>query len=342
MVLPVVRKAAVLDILVLVLLMQIFLPAAPSQAGLRKTKIGDIMPEFSLPDSNGVSFTYKHGGNKVLAIALMPTTPGQFQRIATEIEQAVADLQKKAEEIDLVGVLSGQAGKEALASGKLPATKAFRVLLDEKYELWGKLGVIAVPTVLVVGKDDKILWIKAGYDYNFVPVARVYLNQALGVAQEATAEDAAKFKTVANYTLAARAERHLQMAKMFEEKGRIDSAVAETQKAIELDPNSVETVLELGALLCRAGRSKEALDVAEKLDVTKGPVGAERLLIAGWAKRQLGNLEAAEKDLLEATRMDMRSGRGFFELGRVYQAKGEKDKALEAYYHALTLVFGER
>jgi len=341
MLLPV-RNAAVLEILVLVFLMQVLLPTAPSQAGLRKIKVGDIMPEFSLPDSNGVTFTYKHGRNRVLAVAFLPTSESQFQRMATEIEQAVADLQEKTKTLDFVGILSGPAGKEALESGKLVSKKAFRVLLDDEYGLWGKLGVIAVPTVLIVGKDDKILWIKPGYDYNFVPVARVYLNQALGIAQETTAEDAAKIKTVANYTVAARAERHLQMAKMFEKKGRIDSAIAETQKAIELDPNSVETVLELGALLCRAGRSKEALNVTDKLNVTKGPVGARRLLISGWAKRQLGNLEAAEKDLLDATRIDMRSGRGFFELGRVYQAGGDKDKAMEAYYHALTLVFGEQ
>ncbi|MFH1717301.1 MAG: tetratricopeptide repeat protein [Planctomycetota bacterium] len=341
MVLPV-RKAAILKILILVFLMQVLLPAAPSPAGLRKTKIGDVMPEFSLPDSNGVPFTYKHGRNRVLAVAFMPTNSSQFQRMATEIEQAVADLQEKARTLDLVGVLSGPVGKEALESDKLASKQVLRILLDNEYGLWGRLGVIAVPTVLIVGKDDKILWIKAGYDYNFVPVARVYLNKAFGIAQETTAEDAAKIKTVANYTVAARAERHLQMAKMFEDKGQIDSAIAETQKAIELDPNSVETVLELGALLCKAGRSKEALNVTDKLNVTKGPVGARRLLISGWAKRQLGNLEAAEKDLLDATRIDMRSGRGFFELGRVYQARGDKDKAMSAYYHALTLVFGEQ
>jgi len=337
-----VRKMIVLRTIFIVSLVQLLLPATSSLAGLRKSKVGDMMPEFSLPDSNDVPFTYKHGRDRVLAVVFMPPGASQYQRMATEIDQVVAELREKAKMFDFVCVLNGQAGKEALGSGKLVSKKAFLILLDEEYGLWSKLGVIAVPTVVFVGRDDKILWIKAGYDYNFVPVARVYLNKALGISQDTTAEDAAKIKTVENYTVAARAERHLQMAKMFEEKGRIDSAIAETQKAIDLDPNSVETVLELGALLCRAGRSKEALNVTDKLNVTKGPMGAKRLLISGWAKRQMGNLEAAEKDLLDATRIDMRSGRGFFELGRVYQARGEKDKAMEAYYHALTLVYGER
>lgn len=336
------QKGTVLRTILIVFLVQLLLPSSFSLAGLRKSKLGDIMPEFSIPDSNGVTFTYKHGQERVLAVAFMPPGENQFQRIAAEIEQVITEFQDKAEMFDFVGVLSGPGRKEALESDKLVSKKAFRILLDEEFGLWGKLGVIAVPTVVFVGKDDKILWIKAGYGYNFVPVARVYLNKALGIEQDTSAEDAAKIKTVENYTVTARAERHLQMAKMFEEKGRIDSAIAETQKAIDLDPNSVETVLELGGLLCRAGRSKEALDVTDKLNVTKGPMGAKRLLISGWAKRQMGNLEAAEKDLLEATRVDMRSGRGYFELGRVYQARGEKDKAIEAYYHALTLVYGEQ
>ncbi len=337
-----VRQGIVLRYIFIIFLVQLLLPATSTLAGLRKSKIGDTMPEFSLPDSNGVTFTYKHDRDRVLAVIFMPPGESQFQRIATEIEQVITEFQEKAKMFDFVGVLSGPAGKEALESGKLISKKAFRILLDDEFGLWGKLGIIAVPTVVFVGKDDKILWIKAGYDYNFVPVARVYLNKALGIAQDTTAEDAAKIKTVENYTVAARAERHLQMAKLFEEKGQIDSAILETQKAIDLDPNSVETVLELGTLLCRAGRSKEALSVTEKLNVTKGPMGAKRLLISGWAKRQMGKLEAAEKDLLDATKIDMRSGRGFFELGRVYQARGEKDKALEAYYHALTLVYGEQ
>ena len=37
-----------------------------------------------------------------------------------------------------------------------------RLLVDSKYQLWGKLGVIAMPTVVVCGKDDVVFWVKAG------------------------------------------------------------------------------------------------------------------------------------------------------------------------------------
>ena len=63
------------------------------------------------------------------------------------------------------------------------------------------------------------------------------------------------------------------------------------------------------------------------------------LLITGWANRQMGNFEESEKLLLKAIRLNSKSGRAFFELGQVYQAKGEVEKAMLTYYQALTLVF---
>ena len=132
------------------------------------------------------------------------------------------------------------------------------------------------------------------------------------------------------------------MAKMLQEKGRIESAVNEVRKAKELDPNSIEVALELGELFSKVVKNEAALNVIKQIRVTKRADKARLLRISGWAKRQMGDFETAEKDLLEATKLDAKSCRGFFELGQVYQAKGDKDKAIAAYYRALTLVFGGR
>ncbi len=216
------------------------------------------------------------------------------------------------------------------------------VVADIEYKLWGKFGIIATPTVIISDTNDTVLWVEAGHSYDFAPVIRARLNQALGIAQEIDPNDASRVKTVTNATVAARIKRHLQMAKMLQAKGRIESAINEVRKAKELDPNSVEVALELGELFCRVGKNEAALKIVERMRATKRLDKARLLLISGWAKRQMGDLETAEKYLLEATRLDAKSARGFFELGQVYQAKGEKDKAIAAYYRALTLVFGGR
>ena len=131
------------------------------------------------------------------------------------------------------------------------------------------------------------------------------------------------------------------MAKMLEQKGRLESAIVEIQKAIEMDPGSAEATLELGELFCRAGRNKAALDITESLRVTSRLDKSRLLLISGWAKRQMGELDAAEKLLLEATTLDPKSTRALFELGKIYQSRQEIDKAMKSYHKALTVIFNE-
>jgi Flp pilus assembly protein TadD len=83
------------------------------------------------------------------------------------------------------------------------------------------------------------------------------------------------------------------------------------------------------------------LEVTESLKVTKQIDKSRLLLIEGWAKRQMGDLDTAEKLLLEATTLDPRYTRAFFELGKVYQARQQTDKAMKAYCKALAIVFNE-
>jgi Flp pilus assembly protein TadD len=308
-------------------------------SALRKMKLGDTMPEFSLPDSEGNVFTYEHDRKRVLAVVFLSASQKQSRGAAADIRETLADLRAKAEPFDLVGIMTGPATGDLLES--TDSKPSFPILIDSQYKLWGKLGIIAMPTVLIIAKDDKASWIRAGYGYDFAPALRSNLSYALGIAGTDAPEDGVKAEALANNTTASRVKRHLRMAKILQTKGRFDSAIAEVRKAQALDPNGLEPVLELGELFCRAGKGKDALENVRTVEASARPDKARLLLISGWARRLIGDLERAQKDLLDATRLDPKSTRGHFELGQVYRAKGDKDKALEAYHRALTLLLGD-
>jgi tetratricopeptide (TPR) repeat protein len=312
-----------------------------AKTGRRGFDVGEKIPEFSAIDIAGQVFDYKHSRGNVLMVVFLSGGQKRSARAAADIEGIVSKLGPNTERLEVV-IAVDDPNSAYFQSEENRPIKDFHTLFDSEYKLWGKFGIIATPTVIISDTNDIILCVKAGHGYNFVPVVRAYLNQALGIAQEAAPEDVGQVKAVANNTIAARVRRHLQMAKMLEQKGRLESAIAEMHKAKELDPNSVEVAVELGELFCRLGRSKAALNIVELIRATKRLDKARLLLISGWAKRQMGDFETAEKNLLEATKLDAKSGRVFFELGQVYQAKDDKDKALAAYYRALTLVFGGR
>ncbi len=187
----------------------------------------------------------------------------------------------------------------------------------------------------------KILWVKAGHSHTFAPLLRAQLNEALGIAQEADPNNVGQVRVVVNSTVGARVKRHLQMAEILRRKGRIESAVVQLHKAGELDPNSIDVALALAGLHLKTGHGGKALKVIARLVAGKLSDKMKLLLTSGQAKRQAGELDAAEKLLLEATGLDPNSSKALFELGKVYQKREQTDKAMTVYRRALSLVFGD-
>lgn len=334
-------KRNILTWLVLILSAGLFFPCAGVYAGRRRIGIGERIPEFSATDTTGKIFEHKHGGGKVLMVVFLSGRQKRSVQAADDIERIVGKLGANAERVEVAVVVNDPNAGYIFQFKKQESLLVPYLFPDTEYKLWGKFGIIVTPTVIISDTNDTILWVEAGYGYDFAPVIQARLNQVLGIAQEIDPNDAGRVKTVRNATVEARIKRHVQMAKILWQKGRSKSAISALRKAIEMDPNSVETKFELGELFCKAGRSQAALDLVEGIKVTKQVDRARRLLIYGWAKRQMGELDRAEKLLLESTKLNPKSLRGLFELGKVYQAKGEVEKAMEAYFRALTQFFTE-
>ena len=326
------------------LLFSLFLPGRVANCAERRIAIGNKLPEFSVSDVSGKLFDYKHGNGKALIAVFLSSQQKQSAQAATDIKRILSKLRGQAQRLSVVVAVDDPNNQTFIRSDPNDSEPnesgiVVNVIADTEYKLWGKFGIIATPTVIISDTNDTVLWVKAGHGYDFAPVVQARLNQALGVAQEIDPNEASHVRTVTNATTAARVIRHLQMAKMLQEKGRIESAITQMKKARELDPNSVELALEIGNLLCSIGQGKSALEILEGVQARGHIEKSKLLLITGWANRQMGNFEESEKLLLGAIRLNPKSGRAFFELGQVHQAKGEMGKAMFTYYRALTLVF---
>ena len=98
----------------------------------------------------------------------------------------------------------------------------------------------------------------------------------------------------------------------------------------------------LGELLCQAGQPQEAVKLVSSLSGRSDREKARINLVMGWAKRQLGQLEEAEKFLQEGIKQDPTSPRLHFELGRIYQKRYYSERAMQAYFRALQLIYRDR
>lgn len=315
------------------------LVAGSVYAQSRRIKEGSSIPEFTIATIDQGVFEYKHGSKKVLLIAFLSADQKRSLNAAEDLLKIVADLKCKPEHIDFIVVIDKP---EALAyvRPKASASSAIvpKVILDSEIELWGLFGIIATPTVIIGGLDDKALCIKPGYSYDFAPVIRAYLNKSLGIAQDVKPEDASKVKVVANNTTQAKVARYLKIVETLKVKQQYDSALVMAKEALAIDANSVDTALVIGELYCLLGDSKAALKVVEGKTTPDRFKQARLAMIKGWAHRRAGDLESAEKHLLESVKFSPRLARAFFELGNAYKAAGKPEKAAQSYYSALSLL----
>ena len=97
--------------------------------------------------------------------------------------------------------------------------------------------------------------------------------------------------------------------------------------------------MSLAKLYCRASKGEEAIETLQGVMGESRSEKAQVLLVSGWAYRLTGDLDAALKSLLGATEQAPREAQAFYELGLVYESKGLKDEALQAYRHALALLY---
>ncbi|MFC1781937.1 tetratricopeptide repeat protein [Planctomycetota bacterium] len=308
----------------------------------RRIPEGVLTPEFSAVDTTGNPFAYTRSSGKVLILAFLSSQQKPSQQAVEDIFWALSSIPSdRLTSLQVVFVMENVDNREFIASIQKEAPSVVHIFDDDLYKIWGTFGIIVTPTVLISDPQGKVLCVKPGHAYDFAPVFKSRLFQALEIPYDVSPDDASTVRTVANSTISAKAKRHLQMAKLLSENDRVSSAIEQAQIAYEIDPNSAEVAVELGYLLCQTGQADEAVKLVSTVSGQSNQDKARINLVMGWAKRQLDQLEEAEKFLQQGIKQDPTSPMLYFELGRIYQKRNDSEKAMQAYFQALQLIYRE-
>jgi tetratricopeptide (TPR) repeat protein len=140
----------------------------------------------------------------------------------------------------------------------------------------------------------------------------------------------------------AQAYYHFSKARLLDDQGQSNQAIDEFKKALELDPNNSLIYSEMAETYLKNNRIQLALDAAEKaVKADPDNIDAHRLLgsiyvqpIARANAQQPPSAEtinAAIREFEEIVRIDPMERQAFLMLGRLYQIKGDRNKATEIY-----------
>ena len=326
----------------LLLVVIMFGCASASQA--TKLDVGDPVPEFSALGKDGAQFNYPSDANGIMLTVFISPAKTQSVRALSDVERMVNAIEKSPKNLSVLFVLEDDPNSfEAVKIKKDVLNEKIKkhLVIDNDYKFWGIFGVIASPTVFVVGPDQKILFVKAGYGYDFAPAVKSKLLVALGVNSEDTFSKIGGVKTARNDTVKSKAARHLQMARMLLRQKKHESALEQLELAVQIDPNSVDASLELGRLYCTLSEPQKAIDAVSQINPAQKMQQAERNFILGKGHFLLNEYTMSEKFLLESLELNPNNSEAYYLLGRTYHIQNESEKALQAYYKSLRLLYGE-
>jgi tetratricopeptide (TPR) repeat protein len=125
------------------------------------------------------------------------------------------------------------------------------------------------------------------------------------------------------------------LAAALERSGAWDDAVKEFRALVAKEPDNAAALNYLGYMFAdrgvNLGEAREMVAKAVSLDPTSGAFQDS----LGWVYFRLGDLDRAEKYLVEALRLDPFDATVNEHVGDLFRARGENLKAAEAYRHAL-------
>jgi len=131
-------------------------------------------------------------------------------------------------------------------------------------------------------------------------------------------------------------ELHNNLGRIHLRDGETKKALAEFEKALELDPNNAEALLNIGAIHQGEGKSELAQHFVERaLAVDPNSIGA--LAQLAEIQRDQGKLDEAIRLFAEALEIDDSQPFLYMGAGDVLQRAGRFDEAVQAFQHVLEL-----
>lgn len=284
-------------------------------AGVEQTKPADI--QASLQSTTGQAINIPTG-DKITVLLFY--RPGQQQ--SDEALKQLADILGKRPVQPLL-VISGP------PANKQPAS-TYPMIQDADYSLSGKMQVHAWPTTVIVSPKGDVVAHVAGTGPGYALEASTYLAFIAGEINHDTMEQRLASPDEVKDSPAQAAGRHLQVAKKFMARDSFEAALMELDRGLKLDPTSTPLKATKIRVLLALDKADDAKALLPQLDASALPA-PQLALVQGMVAAANGDLDNAQRLLLNATKLNPEPAEAWYQLGKVYEQRGDMPKAAAAY-----------
>ena len=112
----------------------------------RRIPEGALVPEFSAVDTTGKPFVCRRSSGKVLILAFLSSEKKRSQEAVEDIFGALSSIPpERLTSLQVAFVMQNVDNRQFIASIQKEAPTVVHIIDDDRYDIWGKLGVIATP-----------------------------------------------------------------------------------------------------------------------------------------------------------------------------------------------------
>ncbi len=314
--------------------------ASPLAVANDKLQVGERLPEFSLPraDSPGKLFTSQQLLGKPAALIFWRPNQELSAAALTDLQKIVRDVGAGRLHVAAVDTALTPARDVIAFMDEMELT--FPVLLDPDRDLYGKVGIIVSPTTMLFDADGVLRFSIPTRPPQYAQVIGARLRYLVGDIDEEQMDTEVDPTVLTIEHDRAAAWRMYNLGKKAQDGGDTRKAWELFERSLVQYPALVESRCALGFLELAAGEWEAAGNDFE-FALAQQPSLARALLGRAAVLSRTGSSAEAEKLLLSLLERRSIAMRTRYELGRIYHARGELDKASDYFLEALSIMFPE-
>jgi tetratricopeptide (TPR) repeat protein len=272
-------------------------------------------------------------GNPFVVIfwgADLPEKIKHSAQILSDIEELAVFLNERNIQRYSVNVQNDESAviKEVVDKSK----STIEIYKDENLEAYAKLGIYVMPAVLLVDGDG-IVATGIGYSRDLGDRLKGFIEIMLGekTAEQVAAELRPEMVEASDEVKASK--RHFNYGMVMMTRGRLDAAIREFSKAVDIDPGMSDAHLQLGCLYLKRNDYKNA-EISINKVLEADPESVKGKICSGELLRLKKQLDEADKVLQRVIKIHPGSYEAYYYLGRVLEDKKKNKEAIESYKKA--------
>lgn len=311
----------------------ILLQSTVSTPSLKTLGVGSEAPDFLLLDLEGTHRNFSSIlGDKLTLLIFWATWSNQSEKALRHMEELYRKYRHQGLSVVGINVEKQVIDRKNVAVVAEVADRlqlSFPVLVDHGLNAFHSYGVIAVPTTILIDKNQKIQFEMSGW-----PITAVQEMNSILAAHFEGEKVGAKEEVKVDRSPENKADRYCQIGvKALKSKRTEKGGVKWLKKAISADPDYILPYLSLGAYYHEKGEKEAAREQYEKA-VKLQPNNSRALGGLALILLQEENYSAAQKRVESALDADKTYTPGYYYLGYLKGRQGEVQHAQELFNRA--------